>query len=281
VIGGGDESLPVQWLLDAYQSCRSIARVRVAGIRSGKPMVSKGAQRSWYGTGWLIDEGILVTNYHVVAGTDRDGRTEEDVRQQAMGMHARFGFTERHSETRQFRVDEVLAADQALDYAAVRLHRFAEDKQPGLDDSRLPELDPVSTIEFWGRLEMQSARTLATGDRLNVVQHPGGGEMMIAFRRNTFSRLSPDGQTIQYSTDTREGSSGSPVFDDNWNVRALHSHAIMAPELDGTGQRAAANGGIPIEAIIADLGNRHGLRIAMRHRGVETFELETTRSRNG
>jgi V8-like Glu-specific endopeptidase len=281
VIGGDDESLPVRWLLDAYQACRAIARVRVAGVRGGKPMILKGTQRSWYGTGWLIDEGILVTNYHVVAGTDRDGRTEEDVRQQAVGMTTRFGFTERRSATRQFRVEQVIAADQALDYAVVRLHRFAEDKQPGLEDSQLPELEPVSTIEFWGKLELQPARTLASGDRLNIVQHPGGGEMMVAFRQNTFGRLSPDGQSIEYSTDTREGSSGSPVFDDNWMVRALHSHAIMAPGPDGTGQRAVANGGIPIETIVADLRNRHGLTIAMRRREVQPFELETTRPGNG
>ena len=137
VVGGDDESLPVRWLRDAYQACRAIARVRVAGVHGGKPMTSKGVQQSWYGTGWLIDEGILVTNYHVVAGTDRDGCTEEDVRQQAMGMKARFGFTERGSATRQFRVEQFLAADQALDYAVVRLHPFAEDKRPGLEDSRL------------------------------------------------------------------------------------------------------------------------------------------------
>jgi V8-like Glu-specific endopeptidase len=244
-------------------------------------MTLKGIQRSWYGTGWLIDEGILVTNYHVVAGTDRDGRTEEDVRKQAMGMKVRFGFTERRSATRQFRVAQVLAADRDLDYAVVRLHQFAEDKQPGLEDSRLSELEPVSTIEFWGRLELQPARTLATGDRLNIVQHPGGGEMMIAFRQNTFGRLSPDGRSIEYSTDTREGSSGSPVFDDDWMVRALHSHAIMAPGPDGTGQRAVANGGIPIEAVVADLRKRHGLTIAMRRQEVQPFEVETTRPRNG
>ena len=191
VIGGDDESLPVRWLLDAYQACRAIARVRVAGVRGGKPMISKETQRSWYGTGWLIDEGILMTNYHVVAGADRDGRTEEDVRQQAVAMKARFGFTERRSATRQFRVEKVLAADQALDYAVVRLHRFAEDKQPGLEDSQLPELEPVSTIEFWGRLELEPARTLAGGDRLNIVQHPGGGEMMVAFRQNTFGLAQP------------------------------------------------------------------------------------------
>jgi len=281
VIGGDDESLPVQWLLDAYQACRAIARVRVTGVRGGKPMISKGTQRSWYGTGWLIDEGILVTNYHVVAGTDRDGRTEEDVRQQAVGMKARFGFTERRSATRQFRVEQVLAADQALDYAVVRLHRFAEDKQPGLEDSQLSELEPVSTIGFWGRLELKPASTLASGDRLNIVQHPGGGEMMVAFRQNTFGRLSPDGQSIEYSTDTREGSSGSPVFDDNWMVRAMHSHGIMAPGPDGTGQRAVANGGIPIETIVADLRNRHDLTIAMRRQEVQPFELETTRPGNG
>lgn len=282
VIGGHDESLPVRWLADAYQACRSIARVEVAGVRGGKPMMSKGTQRSWHGTGWLIDEGILVTNYHVVAGTDRDGRTEEDVRQQARGMKARFGFIERRSATRQFSVDQVLATDQALDYAVVRLHRFAEDKQqPGLEDSQLPELDPVSTIEFWGRLELQAACTLASGDRLNVVQHPGGGEMMIAFRQNTFARPGPDGRSIEYTTDTSEGSSGSPVFDDEWMVRALHSHAIMAPRPDGTGKRAVANGGIPVEAIVADLRKRHGLTIAMRSQEAEPFALETARPGNG
>ena len=63
-------------------------------------------------------------------------------------------------------------------------------------------------------------------------------------------------------------------------VRALHSHAIMARGPDGTGQRAVANGGIPIETIVADLKNRHGLTIAMRRREVQPFELETTRSGN-
>jgi endonuclease G len=281
VIGGDDESLPVHWLLDGYQACRAIARVWVAGVRGGRAMISKGTERSWYGTGWLIDEGILVTNYHVVAGTDRDGCTEEDIRHQTMGMKARFGFTDRRSATRQFRVDEVLAADQALDYAVVRLHRFAEDKQPGLEDSQLPEHDPVSTIEFWGRLELEPARTLATGDRLNIVQHPGGSEMMVAFRQNRFGQLSPDGRIIQYSTDTHEGSSGSPVFDDRWIVRALHSHAIKAPGPAGTGQRTVANGGIAIETIVADLRNRHDLTIEMRDQAVESFELETTRPGNG
>lgn len=280
VIGGDDESLPVRWLADAYQACRSIARVQVVGTRGGKPMLSKGTPRSWFGTGWLIDEGILVTNYHVVAGTDRDGCTEEDVRQQARGMRVRFGFIDRRSATRQFRVDEVLATDQALDYAVVRLHWVAEDKQPGLD-SQVPELDPVSTIEFWGRLELRPARTLASGERLNVIQHPGGGEMMVAFRQNTFGRFSPDGRSIEYSTDTSEGSSGSPVFDDEWMVRALHSHAIMTPRPDGFGQRAAANGGIPIEAIVADLKDRYRLTISMRREEAEPFALEPKRPGNG
>jgi endonuclease G, mitochondrial len=190
-------------------------------------------------------------------------------------MKARFGFTERRSATRQFRVEQVLAANRDLDYAVVRLHRFAEDKQPGLEESQLPDLEPVSTIEFWGRLDLESAQTLASGDRLNIVQHPGGGEMMVAFRKNTFGRLSPDGQSIEYSTDTREGSSGSPVFDDKWMVRALHSHAIMTTGVDGTSQRALANAGIPIEAIIADLRNQHRLTISMR-REVQPFELDTT-----
>jgi hypothetical protein len=42
-----------------------------------------------------------------------------------------------------------------------------------------------------------------------------------------------------------------------------------------------ANGGIPIEAVVADLRKRHGLTIAMRRQEVQPFEVETTRPRNG
>jgi V8-like Glu-specific endopeptidase len=280
VIGGNDESLPFRWLLDALQACRSVARVRVDGVRNGTPIASREGQRFWYGTGWLIDEGILITNYHVVAGTDPDGCAAEDFERQARGMTARFGFTERRGVTRQFRVDQVLVANQALDYVVVRLHRFADDRQPGLEDAQLHERDPVSTIEFWGRLDLHPASALGHGDRLNIVQHPGGDQMMVAFRHNTVGQLSSDGRLIEYSTDTREGSSGSPVFDDEWLVRALHSHAVMVSAPGGTGRKAKANAGIAIETIMDDL-TRHGLTIAMRRQGVRPPEVETKPARDG
>jgi len=80
-----------------------------------------------------------------------------------------------------------------------------------------------------------------------------------------FERLAPDRARIEYATDPSEGSSGSPVFDDEWLVRALHSSAVMQSENGSTTPEAKVSAGIPIEAIVTDLARRRpDLRLRMR-----------------
>ena len=55
---------------------------------------------------------------------------------------------------------------------------------------------------------------------VNILQHPGGGAKRLAMRNNAVARV--DDSLIAYWTDTDYGSSGAPVFDDNWQVIALH-----------------------------------------------------------
>jgi len=76
------------------------------------------------------------------------------------------------------------------------------------------------------------------GECVNVVQHPGGRVKQIAIRNNRLLDLpgESDGEKLDpyflYEADTEKGSSGSPVFNDQWEVVALH-HAAVPKMKDG------------------------------------------------
>jgi V8-like Glu-specific endopeptidase len=57
---------------------------------------------------------------------------------------------------------------------------------------------------------------------------------------------------VQYITDTLPGSSGSPVFNDDWRIVALHHSGGNIPE-PSTNSIHFRNEGIRIGAILADL----------------------------
>ena len=77
-----------------------------------------------------------------------------------------------------------------------------------------------------------------------MVQHPQGRKKEVVVQQNELTDVHAN--VIHYFSDTDYGSSGSPVFDNNWDLMALH-HARKPSE--------NANEGIRIDKIIADLRN--------------------------
>jgi endonuclease G len=71
----------------------------------------------------------------------------------------------------------------------------------------------------------------------------------IAFRDNQVRAV--NGSTVQYLTDTDYGTSGSPVFDDYFNVIALHNQRVPDPN---NPYRWYRNQGFRIEHILDDIG---------------------------
>lgn len=61
---------------------------------------------------------------------------------------------------------------------------------------------------------------VAENDFVNIIQHPGGQMKQISLYHNIITNTTD--RVIQYLTDTLKGSSGSPVFNSNWDVVALH-----------------------------------------------------------
>lgn len=59
---------------------------------------------------------------------------------------------------------------------------------------------------------------------MNIIHHPQGDYKQISIRENLFVGI--DETKIYYETDTAQGSSGSPVFNDQWQVVGLHHKSV-------------------------------------------------------
>ena len=114
--------------------------------------------------------------------------------------------------------DPVLAVSpwDGLDYALLRA-----------DDS-IEELEGVVPLPFQlGLPEKRSA--------LNILQHPGCGEMKVALSRNGVTRVLPDTGKVQYVASVAGGSSGAPCFNEDWELVAVHHAGISGAFTKGEG----------------------------------------------
>lgn len=82
------------------------------------------------------------------------------------------------------------------------------------------------------------------GEYVSIIQHPNGGPKAVTVRENKVSSIFDD--FVHYLTDTEPGSSGSPVFNDQWVVVALHHSGVPDPNKKNAW---IANEGIRISSI--------------------------------
>src|SRR5205823_431544 len=91
---------------------------------------------------------------------------------------------------------------------------------------------------------------IKTGDHINIIQHPEGRPKQISIQNNLVEYVG--GDVLQYVTSTSPGSSGSPVFNDGWQVVGLH-HAGGYITEPTTGKHYNRNEGKLIQNILADM----------------------------
>ena len=75
------------------------------------------------------------------------------------------------------------------------------------------------------------------------MQHPNALPLKLALATNGVEQLNQNSTRVTYRTNTEPGSSGSPVFDQNWNLVALHHWG------DSAWFPSPHNEGIPVAAI--------------------------------
>ena len=126
------------------------------------------------------------------------------------------------------------------------LNDFITKKKPLslFDPERIFRVFGYTPGSRYGFISLRPTISYPIGLRLNIIQHPQGRKKEVVVQQNELNDVHTN--VIHYFSDTDYGSSGSPVFDNKWDLMALH-HARNPAE--------SANEGIRIDKIVADLRN--------------------------
>jgi V8-like Glu-specific endopeptidase len=195
IVDGQETLLDVAFLQHGLDRARAVCRLRVSGAGWGQ-----------FGTAFRVGESTLLTNHHVLWSM---GRPATEVRAE---FRYEFDTDNMLRQPVVVRCDPAtVVGETADDFAIVRV------AEPMPDDV------PVLPLRHGARLEVN--------DRVSIVQHPKGLPKKIALHHNLVRHV--DDEVVHYWTDTEAGSSGSPVFDHDWRVVALHHRWVESPDADG------------------------------------------------
>jgi endonuclease G len=195
------------------------------------------AGKSSVGSGFMISPQLFLTNQHVIEneGAARgaqitfDRETGEDGR---LGQISTFVL-----EPDRF---ALFSREEELDYALVAVG----DRTAGSGE--------LAEFGFCPLSDKPDKHVI--GMSMNIVQHPNGFPKVIAVRKNILQARTD--RTLLYETDTDHGSSGAPVFNDDWDLVALHHYGEPFLELkddQGNAIPSNINEGVRVSAIYRDL----------------------------
>lgn len=226
---GGDELQPIAYLERGVIAARAVARMDLG---------SQG-----FGTGFLISPRVLITNNHVLPDPATAARALAQFRYEVDLSDA-----ELPPVSYRLLPKELFHTRRDLDYTVVAVEAVAQENATPLSD-----FGCLPLVEATGKI--------SEGEWLTVIQHPDGGRKQICVRENRFIKRAEN--FIWYTTDTKPGSSGSPVFNNDWFVVALH-HAGVPEEVNGVIQKNSdgstkwvSNEGVRVSRIVQTLKEAH------------------------
>jgi len=190
---GRSTLLPVNFLARGVQKSKAV----------GKVEIKTGSNRVNVGTGFLfkvkgINDLFFITNYHVI--NDR-----KDIDKTKVIFDYELDIDGNSIASKSFRIDE----NRAWYCSPVNEY----------DTTIFNLIDDHNELESYGYIELKEIE-IAQNDFVNIIQHPGGEMKQISLYHNIVTNTSE--RVVQYLTDTLKGSSGSPVFNSDWEVVALH-----------------------------------------------------------
>lgn len=198
----GNELQDVNYLARGERAARAIGRISIR---------ESNGRLSGYGTGFLIGGGLLLTNNHVLQSGAWAERSEVEFEYQR-------DIDGKQLPGAKFSLEPgtLFYTSERFDFSVVAVAPLASNADRDLGDfGWLPLIgEPGKAIE---------------GEWLTIIQHPNGELKQVCVRENRLLKRTAD--VLWYSTDTLGGSSGSPVFNGDWLVVALHHSGV--PETKG------------------------------------------------
>lgn len=230
MVGPTDDFLPVAYLDLSRAAANAVARV-------------VDTKRRAIGTGFMVSPRLFMTNNHVT-----------DTAAVAADRLLQFGYELAADgtpmEPTEFALDPAsffwTSPNDILDVTVVAVGKKISGTRP---------------LGGFGWCALSSARDKhAEGDFVTIIQHPEGDFKQIALRGNAVIGRGKAGNTLHYGADTLGGSSGSPVFNDQFDLVALHHAGGPRNDLVLESDEAVpkdSNEGIRISALVKALQERH------------------------
>jgi endonuclease G len=209
-IMGRNDLMSVNYLEIGLQAARCVGRIAIR-TRTGRIL--------GFGTGFTISPRLLLTNNHVLdsAETSASSRVEFNFQEDSAGNPL-------PPVVLNLDPGRFFLTNKGLDFTVVAVVDRAADGTELRDFCWLPLIGEQGKV--------------LVGEYLNVIQHPNGEPKQLALRENRLIDLLPD--FLHYETDTAPGSSGSPVFNDQWEVVGLHHSGV--PKMDAQGRILTRDG---------------------------------------
>ena len=216
------------------------------------------------GTGFLVAPGLLLTNNHVIetpaAATSMSVQFDFEVDDDGVNRSSTvYGF----DPSRCFAFSPI----NKLDFVLIALS---------------DRLSGTKALDDFGYIPLSEAGDKhMLGELANIIQHPEGRLKQIVLRENNLIARDETLEVLHYLADTEPGSSGSPVFNNQWEAIALHHWAgphLETRSVDGRVLRTEVNEGIRISAIVKALRDGVGVRDGRtQERVAEAIQLWGTR----
>jgi len=167
-----------------------------------------GTQPSGFGTGFLAAPNLLITNHHVFpSAAYAEGCAANFLHEKDQSGRILQGVTF------MLRPDLFFYNFEELDFALVYVEENATDRS-----KLLASLGCLPMIGTLGKV--------IKGSPINIIEYPMGGYKKYAYENNTVTETDDEKGIIQYTTDTQPAASGSPAFNNAWEVVALHYTGI-------------------------------------------------------
>lgn len=236
---------------------RSICRILLRS-RSGRVV--------GFGTGFMVSPRLLLTNNHVLP----------DIQQAALSsveFNYQTGLDEQMLQSSAYELDPTtfFLTNKLLDYSLIAVKERSKDL-------------PLSNFG-WNPL-IEAEGKVIIGEYVNIIQHPGGEPKQLALRENQLVDLLDN--FLHYKTDTAPGSSGAPIFNDQWEVVGIHHSGVPVTDRNGKiltikgeawipamGEEQIAwkaNEGTRISRVIQDIKKQQNLTPGQRQLRAQLFD---------
>jgi S1-C subfamily serine protease len=191
------------------------------------------------GTGFLVGSSYLLTNHHVLPNSEA-----------AKECLAQFGYDQdifgRKVEPVEYRLDAdfLFVTNKKLDYTLVKLKNRPQDIElhilgragdrfgwiPLNDDRKniAPNISAEKLRELRSQYEIKIPENQdLQGEPVNIIQHPKGKRKQVILSSNRVIEIYEN--FLRYQADADFSSSGSPVFNQQWQLVGLHHAAVAKP----------------------------------------------------